>query len=89
MTMRLILLVLLAVFPGLSTAVDLENTTITWVPPTDRVDGTPLSATDLDYYVFSCRTGDGEHVDLIEIPGDRSEYVTPRAVLFPVSGDYW
>jgi hypothetical protein len=88
--MRFSMLLVLLLVPGVVLASE-DMATISWEPPIERTDGTPLSAEELDEYVFSCRIEGGEHEDLLTIPAvpGVTQHQELRITLFPVSQDYW
>lgn len=63
--MRHLLLILAIV----SSIVVADSAVITWTPPTERVDGTPLPATEIGSYILRV---DGTQV--AEIPGTETTY---------------
>lgn len=81
----LVLLLALLMLPAVAHA---RTATITWEPPTTRTDGTTLTADEIDGYVFSCRSGEEEHADLLDIDGSEQSVVTTYADLFTSYGEY-
>ena len=82
----LVLLLALLMLPAVAHA---RTATITWEPPTTRTDGSALAPTEIDGYVFSCRTGEGEHDDLLIIPNGETPSATALYTdLFTSYGEY-
>lgn len=65
-----------------------RDVTISWVPPTERTDGTAFTTEEINGYWFSCRAGEADHVDVLWIEGAGVEASSNLNDLLPSYGTY-
>lgn len=64
-----------------------QYATINWEHPTTRVDGTPLSSSEISHYIFGCGLEDFNEVTM-DVPAGSSSFDLYRHEFLPGFGHY-
>jgi hypothetical protein len=71
--MKTIISIVMMLASSIAFADDLE---FLWEAPTSRINGDPISASDISHYILGCARNSSDYSEVVSIPGSVTSYAT-------------